>query len=304
MTPAHATRHQFASPDGAVEAVVSSRAAALCALRVRGVDLIDPAGSAGGSAVAGAVLAPWPNRVDGATWDLNGRVQSLTVTEPEFGHAIHGLVLGRNFEVTEARGELTLRTELSGAPGYPFRIHLEVRYKLEDSGIVVTHRIRNLSEWDAPVALGAHPYLRAGPLPVEDLTLTVAAERALVLDDTHVPRGGFAVAGTAWDLRTGRRVNAAMRHATYEGLALHGGRFVHRLSADDGTTTELWADADFAWLQIYISSRTRADDRALTIAIEPMTAPPNALRSGDGLRWLTPGEVWELNWGIRRAGLP
>lgn len=301
MTAPAAIRHRLVSPGGGVEAVISSRAAALCALKVRGVDLVDPAVSPRNSSIAGAVLAPWPNRVDGATWSLDGRAQRLEITEPEFGHAIHGLLQDRNYDATEGPGEVTLRTLLSGAAGYPFRIHVEVSYALDDSGIVVTNRIRNLSECDAPVALGTHPYLCAGPLPVEALTLTVSAERALVLDDTHIPRGDFAVAGTAWDLRAGRRVGDAVRHATYTGLDPHRGRLVHRLSSDDGTATELWAHPDFAWLQIYISPGFRSDARHSVIAMEPMTAPPNALRTGQGLRWLAPGELWELDWGIRRA---
>ena len=30
-----------------------------------------------------------------------------------------------------------------------------------------------------------------------------------------------------------------------------------------------------------------------------MTAPANAFNSGEGLRWLAPGETWHLSWGIR-----
>jgi aldose 1-epimerase len=30
-----------------------------------------------------------------------------------------------------------------------------------------------------------------------------------------------------------------------------------------------------------------------------MTAPADALNSGEGLRWLAPGETWHLSWGIR-----
>jgi aldose 1-epimerase len=30
-----------------------------------------------------------------------------------------------------------------------------------------------------------------------------------------------------------------------------------------------------------------------------MTAPADAFNSGEGLRWLAPGETWDLGWGIR-----
>ena len=40
------------------------------------------------------------------------------------------------------------------------------------------------------------------------------------------------------------------------------------------------------------------------MAIEPMTAPPDALNSGDGLRWLSPGDTWEARWGIQYEDSP
>ena len=40
----------------------------------------------------------------------------------------------------------------------------------------------------------------------------------------------------------------------------------------------------------------------VALAIEPMTAPTNALNSGRGLRWLEPGETWTAVWGIRPEG--
>lgn len=296
------TLHRLATLGASIEACVSSQAASLRSLTVRGIDLVDRAPSVKvARSAAGAILAPWPNRVDGATWRLGGVEQHLEVTEPQFGHAIHGLLLEREYEVEEGPGQLTLRTVLSDATGYPFRVEVEVNYALEERGISVTHTITNTSEWDTPFALGAHPYLRAGRTPVDSLTLTVTAERALALDKTNIPRGEFAVAGTAWDLRPGRRVGDAVQHATYGHFVAEGGRFVHRLSAADGTTTELWTHPDFAWLQVYISSGFGDDGRQSAIAIEPMTAPPNALRTGRGLRWLAPGEVWELDWGIRLA---
>jgi aldose 1-epimerase len=40
----------------------------------------------------------------------------------------------------------------------------------------------------------------------------------------------------------------------------------------------------------------------VAIAIEPMTAPTNALNSGRDLKWLAPGETWSVTWGVRHSG--
>jgi aldose 1-epimerase len=37
----------------------------------------------------------------------------------------------------------------------------------------------------------------------------------------------------------------------------------------------------------------------LAVAVEPMTAPPDALNSGQSLIWLEPGESSEGSWGLR-----
>ena len=70
----------------------------------------------------------------------------------------------------------------------------------------------------------------------------------------------------------------------------------HRLAAPEGTT-ELWADPVFAFVQVFTPSDLVGRGRAL--AVEPMTCPPDALNSGDGLITLAPDETWSASWGIR-----
>ena len=62
----------------------------------------------------------------------------------------------------------------------------------------------------------------------------------------------------------------------------------------------VWADDEFAYVQVYTTESYPGESKA--IAVEPMTAPAEAFNSGQGLRWLDPGEQWELSWGIRFAG--
>ena len=65
------------------------------------------------------------------------------------------------------------------------------------------------------------------------------------------------------------------------------------LSASDGTETEVWQDGDWQWLQLFITrSFPTARGPVTAIAVEPMTAPADALNSGLGLRWIEPGATW------------
>ncbi|NYG22438.1 aldose 1-epimerase [Agromyces hippuratus] len=289
------------SADGRVAAAVSTLAGALRSLVVDGVAVVEPtADAAVPPGAAGTLLAPWPNRVDGALWVHEGATQRLEVTEPGLGHALHGLLLARELEVVAATDSgVELRARLGGERGYPFAIEVTVRYALRDDGVDVTITARNRGSGRAPFAAGSHPYLRVGDVPVDELSVQVDADTELLLDDRYVPIDRRPVAGTASDLRSGAPVPEAPRHAAF---AMTGSArpLRHALEAPDGTRVELHADPAFRFTWIYLAEALDTDQgprRAL--AIEPMSAPANALRTGEGLAWIEPGSQWSAGFSIR-----
>lgn len=286
-------------------AVVSDRAAALRALRIGGIDLVEPTlESPDPPAMSGVILAPWPNRVEKATWTFRGRQFRLAVTEPEFGHANHGLLTRTDFEAVNPNTAdvLRMRSRIASAVGYPFTVEVEVEYRLLFDGLAVGLTARNRGDDPAPLALGAHPYLRIGHAPTESLTVQIDADAAYTLDATHIPRARFDVTGTPWDLRDGRPVADSPPHATFERTAPRGD-LVHSLIAPDGRAVELRAAPDFRWTQLYVARDFPADDGPRhAVAIEPMTAPPNGLRTGAGIRTLQPGQTWRTGFEIRLIG--
>lgn len=288
-------------------AIITEVAASLRVLAVGDVDIVDsysvesspPYGS-------GIVLAPWPNRIRDGVWMLDGEPQQLDITDAKHRNAIHGLLRSRPYRVAErSASAVTLEATVFPQHGYPFILDTSVRYEVVPGGIVVTHRVRNASASRAPFALGAHPFLRVGDVPIGDLTLTLAAGSRFALDDQLIPGDEIAVDGTEFDLRNGRRVGGLNLDTPF-GDVSHGtdGRARHRLTAPDGQFTELWQGLEFGFVQVFIPHifpRPRADDPGAVgqaVAIEPMTAPPDAFNSGVGLRWLEPGEQWSGSWGV------
>jgi aldose 1-epimerase len=303
----HLRRH---GPAGEVTATVTELAASLRSLRVGGRPLVQeyddhrtpPWG-------AGIVLVPWPNRVAGARWLLDGAEQRLDVTEPGLGNASHGLLRNTGYRAVERAVDcggdaVTLAAPVFPQHGYPFHLGTSVRYTLVDLGLTVTHTLVNHGGRPAPVAVGAHPYLRVGDTPVAELVLTVAADTWFEVDDRLVPVGSRPVEGTAYDLRAGVRLGDVALDTAYTDLGRDtDGRHRHRLVAPDGATTELWADPDFGYVQVFTQPAfPGVDGEELAVAVEPMTAPADALNSGAGLRWLEPGETWSSSWGIRTVG--
>ncbi|MFF1634093.1 hypothetical protein [Leifsonia sp. NPDC058248] len=284
-----------------MEAVISPLAASLRRLTVGGRDLVEPTDLAPGlPGMSGAMLAPWPNRVDGAVWWQGEHRHELEVSEPELGNANHGLLAGSRFDVRHSRADAVELTAAIRRPaGYPFDLDVGVTYRLHDAGINVTTAVTNVGPAPAPVALGAHPYLRVGDAPTEVLTLTLDASHAYRLDARHIPRERFDVTGTEWDLRGPTPVTSVPAHATFEREAATG-RVVHTLSAPGGERVELSADPDYRWTQLYLAPDfPSAEGHRLAVAVEPMTAPPNALRTGEGIHWLQPDETWRVAWGLR-----
>ncbi|GHJ54315.1 aldose 1-epimerase [Nonomuraea sp. TT08I-71] len=290
---------------GATTLVVEPLAASLRRLTVGGVDLVEPTDTMPGvPGMAGAILAPWPNRVEDARWWYNGLRHELDVSEPELGNANHGLLAGRRFDILrQGRAAIVLGTIIRRPPGYPFELDVIVAYRVDHRGATVTTDVVNVGAERAPVALGAHPYIRLGEQPVEALRLSVDATHAYRLDERHIPRERFPVDGTSSDLRRPRLVAEAPGHVTLMREDADG-ELVHRLGADDGTQLELWADPAYRWTQLYRADAfpTEHGEARVALAVEPMTAPPNALRTREGLRWLDAGERWSVSWGIRLTG--
>lgn len=282
-----------------VRAEIGTVAAVLRGLTVGGVALTEsvPADSPPPMA-AGIVLAPWPNRVRAARWDLDGTAQQLDITEVSRSNAIHGLLRNTEYEVREqSAGAVTLGALVPPQHGWPFLLDTWVRYQLRPDGLSVTHGVMNHADRSAPYAVGAHPYFRIGDASIEDLTLTVAASSYFEVDERMNPTAERPVAGTRFDLRAGVRVGDLDLDTPFGGIVPGAAA---RLTAADGATVELVQGADWRYLQVFTAREfPRPPGRGLAIALEPMTAPPDALNSGQGLRWLDPDASWEGGWAIR-----
>ena len=247
----------------------------------------------------GAVLVPWPNRTRNGRWRWNDADQQLALTEPDGGNAIHGLLRHVLYRVGERSDDaITLRAVVPPQPGWPVALDTAVRFAVDSAGLTVTHTVRNVGDVPVPFGVGAHPYLRAGDTPTDDCVLTVAAARTIPLEG-GLPTGPATPVPAALDLRSGRPVKELDLDNAFGGAAPADGdtHIRHHLAAPDGTT-ELWADPAFGYVQVFTPPDLVGRGRA--VAVEPMTCPPDALNSGDGLITLAADASWSGSWGIRQ----
>jgi aldose 1-epimerase len=244
---------------------------------------------------AGAVLVPWPNRVRGGCWTYEGATQQLELSEPAAGNAIHGLarwVAWRLRRIDEAAATASLR--IHPQPGWPVTMDVAVEWRLGPRGLDATVIAVNAGDRRVPFGCGFHPYV-AVEGGAGAATITVPARRRLVLE-AQLPTGAtepfapvatpFALGDRAFDDCFDDLVRGAdgIVRATATG---QGGR---------GAT--VWGDGAITHLMVFTGDTQPPARRRRSVALEPMTCPPDALNSGAGLLWLDPGEVATVRWGV------
>ncbi|MCW2962730.1 MAG: aldose epimerase [Thermoleophilia bacterium] len=249
----------------------------------------------------GQVLAPWPNRIDGGRYSWDGVEQQLPLNEAARGNASHGLLRFVRWESTEqAAGSVTLSSVVLPQPGYPFAVAVSVQYQLDDHGLHVTTTARNVGAAALPWASGQHPYLAApdGGL-VDHCTLELHAATMLPADKRGLPLAPEPTRGTSFDLREPRPLGDLQLDTAFTDLDRDAdGHAIVRLLAADGRGTQLTVDRSYPWIQLFTGDTLPADRRRRGLAVEPMTAPANAFRSGTDVVRLEPGASTASTWHL------
>ncbi|CAA9483622.1 MAG: hypothetical protein AVDCRST_MAG69-929 [uncultured Solirubrobacteraceae bacterium] len=302
MTPTPASGRQVVLGAGDLTATVAEVGAALRGFTADGMPLIHTHADEDYARFAeGQVLVPWPNRIAGGTYVHAGRREQLPVTEPETGHAVHGLARWAAWQIRAAGVDRAmLALELHPQAGYPFRLSLEVEYALAPDGLLVTTTAQNTGSRALPYGCGFHPYLTVGTPRIDEARLSIPAATRVAVDDGGIPTGTrLAVAGSRWDLRGSEPIGSLELDTVFTDLERDGaGRAEVRLEAPDGRGVTLWMDAAHPYVMAFTGDPLPEADRRRSIAIEPMTCAPDAFNSGDGLQILEPGESLVTRWGL------
>ncbi|MFE5777039.1 aldose 1-epimerase family protein [Brachybacterium sp. NPDC056505] len=295
--------HRIAAGEYAAE--VSEVGATLESLTVGGRDLLLRSPAEGPMLFyRGAVVAPWPNRIGDGRYTWDGQELQVPITEVERNNALHGLLSFQAYEVVEeGSSALTLRTLLYPTTGYPFALEMSVEHRVDaESGLTTTVTARNLGSSDAPYGVCPHPYLLAGPEELDEWTLSCPASTVLeVTPDRLLPVGTRAVeAGSDLDLRRARPIgDRFLDHAFTDLSPGADGRWRVTATAPAGTGVEISADDACPWVQVHTGDRPEPENDRKGLAVEPMTCPPDAFRSGEDLVRLSPGAEHSASWSIR-----
>ena len=232
------------------------------------------------------LLHPWANRLARPGYEVAGTQVVLPSPGGRYGLdpnglPIHGALPGRlRWQVDEipAGDRVGARLEWSDPDLlelFPFVHELRLDAWVGDAGLELVTTLRATGEDTVPVSFGYHPYLRPpGQLPRSEWQVSLGASERLVLDDRMIPTGAteplahtsFRLDDQSWD----------------DGLSGLLAPPAFAVTAGPATLT-LTFDEGFDYAQVY------APVGQDFICFEPMTAPTNALVSGDGLTLVAPG---------------
>jgi aldose 1-epimerase len=289
--------HEIVLAAGEARLAVDLRGGGLRRLVVRDWDVLDgyPAGAVA-PGWRGAVLVPWPNRVRDGRWTWRDHELQLDVHSPDQPHAMHGLVAWQPWVLLDQDdGRASVGTTLEPHPGYPFRLAAAVDYALTPDRLSVTVRVRNIGNTAAPVGVGMHPYLHVGANEdggIGGADLTVPARTALETEG-GLPTG----ARHRFHGDVGRIGSRAFDTPLTDLERDDDGWARLRLRGPLGEL-ELAADESWPWLQIYTGDGMPEGQRRRSLAVEPMTCPPDALADAADLLVLEPGTDWSGTWTL------
>lgn len=261
------------------------------------------------------LLHPWANRLARPRYEVDGTWVDFDLTPPVQaldGLPIHGTMIGARGWSVEAqfadstRAMLQARFVFSDHPdqlrSFPFPHDLVVFVELSDLGLKVTTTIHATGTVAVPVTFGWHPYFVLPGVPRRDVTLVLPDRDHLDLDLHLLPDGGTR-AEAASRVRLGDGSLGAVFDDAYRladppasrELALEGPP-----SHDPDAPTRRLAITFDEW---YPYAQVYAPADASFVALEPMTAPANALVSHDH-RVVPPGESHSASFTVRVDTLP
>lgn len=246
-----------------------------------------------GRAVGLPLLYPWANRLRGTRYQALGRVIELDPNSPWLlkdwnGTILHGVPWSRLRWQTLYAGAQELEARMLWDQAellqvFPFRHELRMLVRLDDVGLMVITQVIAGFDNRVPVSFGFHPYLGLPGLARERWRLTLPAMEEVVLDKLLIP--------------TGRQEPFDAYDGPFGALSFdHGFAFISErptMSISGGgrrVSVEFLEGYRFA--QIYAQPGLEA------ICLEPMTAPTNALVTGEALPIVEVGERYRATFRI------
>lgn len=253
---------------------------------------------------AGCRLTPFPGRTAYAKFTWNGTTYPLVNNVSWAPHALHGFLQNKewqfkSFESDSESCTAVFTCDWPGAfVGFPFPYRATNKITFTGETVTIEASVENIGDKDLPYSEGWHPYFMLGE-KIDGLTMELPASRLAILDSADLPTGNFKD-----DTRFvgGRKIGDEFINdcfclgAEFSGADKSAKKIAHVTLDGCRGTLDFWQQAgieQYNDIQIYTPP-----DR-MSIAIEPMTAEPDALNHHRGLIVIPAGESRTFKFGFK-----
>ena len=232
-----------------------------------------------------SILFPFANRINDGQFNFNGSNYNLQCNEKQLNNAIHGLVYNKAFLVDELKkfenhAEIKLYyEELNPPTGYPFKFRVELTYKLTNEFLSLKINVINLDDKKLPFTVGWHPYFKSVDLDKSKIQFDCI--KKIKCNKNNIALG-FEPFNSKMPL--------SLRKRRFDDA------FVLENPDVKFFTTEydlvLKSSEKESFLQLYTPMNTNA------IAIEPMTGVSDSFNNKIGLKKLSSGQSYSIEWQV------
>jgi aldose 1-epimerase len=255
---------------GDFEAIIAPEiGGSLAALTYKGSDVLRHASAKAVSdqdpyGMACYPMLPYANRIKDGRFEWGGVSYAVPPNASPHPHPMHGVGWQSKWTVmwTEAT-RIGLLMEHDGSEAWPFAFAAGLAYELTPDGLTITLGLTNLSDIDAPVTFGFHPYFPSDAARITAVTSGFWEAATDCIPTRHVPKAdvnGTVTTGVAVDtLRLDHCLTG------WDGAAL---------IEHSGLAVRMEADEAFSMLHLYTP-----EGRGYFCA-EPVSAMPDALNRG------------------------
>lgn len=232
-----------------------------------------------------SILFPFANRINDGQFNFNGSNYNLQCNEKQLNNAIHGLVYNKAFLVDELKkfenhAEIKLYyEELNPPTGYPFKFRVELTYKLTNEFLSLKINVINLDDKKLPFTVGWHPYFKSVDLDKSKIQFDCI--KKIKCNKNNIALGF-------------EPLNSKMP------LSLRKRRFDDAFVLENPDVKFFTPEYDLvlkssekeSFLQLYTPMNTNA------IAIEPMTGVSDSFNNKIGLKKLSSGQSYSIEWQV------
>ena len=238
----------------------------------------------------GCKLSPFACRID----EANYRFAEKNYTIEKFllnGSALHGLLYDASFYVMETfaddeKATVLLQFQYRGSDkGYPFHYDCRIRYTLQTNNeLTILTTVINKDKGLIPLQDGWHPYFTFGKR-INDLELEFQSLNKLEFNEALIPTGKLV---SYREFNSLRKIGETQFDNCFTLNFAECQPLCVLRDAEKKLQLEIIPDKTYPYLQIYTPPHRES------IALENLSAAPDAFNNGIGLTTLGPDESIEF----------